>query len=121
MLVRYQISLTEHLPSESIRLHVYLNQQMAGHLTCMNLIRHLSPGMDGVGKLTLNILGGQHDFARSSAKQVAFLPMWMGIPGNEKTLEHFRSRVCRLVRLAGIEPTTPWFVAKYSIQLSYSR
>ncbi|MEY4980067.1 MAG: hypothetical protein RLZZ352_2337 [Pseudomonadota bacterium] len=28
--------------------------------------------------------------------------------------------VC-LVRLAGIEPTTPWFVAKYSIQLSYSR
>jgi hypothetical protein len=30
---------------------------------------------------------------------------------------HFQS----LVRLAGIEPTTPWFVAKYSIQLSYSR
>ncbi len=29
--------------------------------------------------------------------------------------------LCRLVRLAGIEPTTPWFVAKYSIQLSYSR
>src|SRR3954466_13294413 len=27
----------------------------------------------------------------------------------------------RLVRLAGFEPTTPWFVAKYSIQLSYSR
>jgi hypothetical protein len=26
-----------------------------------------------------------------------------------------------VVRLAGIEPTTPWFVAKYSIQLSYSR
>ena len=26
-----------------------------------------------------------------------------------------------LVRLAGIEPTTPWFVAKYSIQLSYSQ
>ena len=23
-----------------------------------------------------------------------------------------------LVRLAGIEPTTPWFLAKYSIQLS---
>ncbi|MEY3487479.1 MAG: hypothetical protein RL075_1484, partial [Pseudomonadota bacterium] len=30
-------------------------------------------------------------------------------------------RGIRLVRLAGIEPTTPWFVAKYSIQLSYSR
>jgi transcription elongation factor GreB len=28
---------------------------------------------------------------------------------------------CEVVRLAGIEPTTPWFVAKYSIQLSYSR
>ena len=27
----------------------------------------------------------------------------------------------KLARLAGIEPTTPWFVAKYSIQLSYSR
>ena len=26
-----------------------------------------------------------------------------------------------MVRLAGIEPTTPWFVAKYSIQLSYIR
>jgi hypothetical protein len=26
-----------------------------------------------------------------------------------------------LARLAGFEPTTPWFVAKYSIQLSYSR
>ena len=26
-----------------------------------------------------------------------------------------------VVRLAGVEPTTPWFVAKYSIQLSYSR
>src|SRR6185312_4129936 len=30
-------------------------------------------------------------------------------------------RAYGLVRLAGIEPTTPWFVAKYSIQLSYSR
>ncbi len=29
--------------------------------------------------------------------------------------------LCILARLAGIEPTTPWFVAKYSIQLSYSR
>jgi hypothetical protein len=26
-----------------------------------------------------------------------------------------------VARLAGFEPTTPWFVAKYSIQLSYSR
>ena len=26
-----------------------------------------------------------------------------------------------LARPAGIEPTTPWFVAKYSIQLSYGR
>jgi len=33
----------------------------------------------------------------------------------------FRSGPRILVRLAGIEPTTPWFVAKYSIQLSYSR
>ena len=33
----------------------------------------------------------------------------------------FSSNPLNLVRLAGIEPTTPWFVAKYSIQLSYSR
>ena len=33
----------------------------------------------------------------------------------------FGLRAIHLVRLAGIEPTTPWFVAKYSIQLSYSR
>ena len=32
-----------------------------------------------------------------------------------------RKSLIHMVRLAGIEPTTPWFVAKYSIQLSYSR
>ena len=32
-----------------------------------------------------------------------------------------KSGLSFVVRLAGIEPTTPWFVAKYSIQLSYSR
>ena len=37
--------------------------------------------------------------------------------GPEFPLDHFE----KMVRLAGIEPTTPWFVAKYSIQLSYSR
>ena len=30
-------------------------------------------------------------------------------------------RIESLARPAGFEPTTPWFVAKYSIQLSYSR
>ena len=39
-----------------------------------------------------------------------------------KDLESFESKsLFHMVRLAGIEPTTPWFVAKYSIQLSYSR
>ena len=39
-------------------------------------------------------------------------------PKRDQTL---RSDPSYMVRLAGIEPTTPWFVAKYSIQLSYSR
>ncbi len=42
--------------------------------------------------------------------------------GNEKGVTSCeRNPSVMLVRLAGIEPTTPWFVAKYSIQLSYSR
>ncbi len=51
----------------------------------------------------------------------------MGLrPGYQnKTAQRFRRWAVHLkqmlVRLAGIEPTTPWFVAKYSIQLSYSR
>ena len=32
-----------------------------------------------------------------------------------------RKPLCLLARPAGFEPTTPWFVAKYSIQLSYGR
>ena len=39
----------------------------------------------------------------------------------QKALKFFYFRALHLARLAGIEPTTPWFVAKYSIQLSYSR
>ena len=43
-------------------------------------------------------------------------------PQRRKDLEPFDSKsLIHMVRLAGIEPTTPWFVAKYSIQLSYSR
>ena len=34
---------------------------------------------------------------------------------------HFCKPLILLVRPAGFEPTTPWFVAKYSIQLSYER
>ena len=45
----------------------------------------------------------------------------MNNTGYEKALKHRCFRAIHLVRLAGIEPTTPWFVAKYSIQLSYSR
>jgi hypothetical protein len=43
-----------------------------------------------------------------------------GIPKRKRD-QIFLSGPDILVRLAGIEPTTPWFVAKYSIQLSYSR
>ena len=40
---------------------------------------------------------------------------------NQKSLQVLNLQAFEMVRLAGIEPTTPWFVAKYSIQLSYSR
>jgi hypothetical protein len=39
----------------------------------------------------------------------------------DEKLRSFPSFFTFLVRPAGIEPTTPWFVAKYSIQLSYGR
>ena len=43
-------------------------------------------------------------------------------PERKKDLEPFDSKsLIHMVRLAGIEPTTLWFVARYSIQLSYSR
>ena len=38
--------------------------------------------------------------------------------GRSETLSNFGPS---LARQAGIEPTTPWFVARYSIQLSYWR
>src|SRR5262245_47603131 len=45
--------------------------------------------------------------------------------GKKKRLRGINSKPltdkANLARLAGFEPTTPWFVAKYSIQLSYSR
>ena len=44
------------------------------------------------------------------------------MPERRKDLHPFECKsLIHMVRLAGIEPTTPWFVAKYSIQLSYSR
>ena len=51
-------------------------------------------------------------------------PAWRVLPRwhKDKGLAAFAANpLIFLVRLAGFEPTTPWFVAKYSIQLSYSR
>src|SRR5882757_1198957 len=41
--------------------------------------------------------------------------------GPRRAVKQGRVTTIQVVRLAGFEPTTPWFVAKYSIQLSYSR
>ncbi len=38
-----------------------------------------------------------------------------------KSSDAVRIRGLSVARQAGIEPTTPWFVARYSIQLSYCR
>src|SRR5574338_397185 len=38
-----------------------------------------------------------------------------------KTLADLSSSKSKMARPAGFEPTTPWFVARYSIQLSYGR
>ena len=43
--------------------------------------------------------------------------------GKQKTVRHCYFTVFKefLVRRVGFEPATPWFVARYSIQLSYRR
>ena len=88
------------------------------------------------GKENKNIPHADHPFRVSAVLEFC----WMGLrvrfgetaterqpersqkPERRKDLASFNAKpLILLVRLAGIEPTTPWFVAKYSIQLSYSR
>src|SRR6218665_2452139 len=63
------------------------------------------------------------------ARTMACNPAMCGVKKNAQPVAVGRSRLNvrsfdtfnSVVRLAGSEPTTPWFVAKYSIQLGYSR
>src|SRR5437667_2355451 len=48
---------------------------------------------------------------------IRVMPGWVG----EKRGRPCTTPFWKLARPAGIEPTTPWFVARYSIQLSYGR
>src|SRR5450755_82935 len=70
-------------------------------------------------------------------RQISLRRMRIACGDRERTANAITAQICHrtrktkglrlgnpsfsLVRLAGFEPTTPWFVAKYSIQLSYSR
>ena len=77
-----------------------------------------------------NILIARHQRVGIAATWIACpVSSWRGkkkclrfsyVRTNEKSL-HCCKPLIKLVRPAGFEPTTPWFVAKYSIQLSYER
>ncbi len=64
----------------------------------------------------------EHSQRSATSKSICWAHCWAQIPKVKKDLAPCEAKsLSHMVRLAGIEPTTPWFVAKYSIQLSYSR
>ncbi len=61
------------------------------------------------------------ELASRLARQSAPLKATLMQPGKDEGVGHDVQPLQLLARPEGFEPPTPWFVAKYSIQMSYGR
>ncbi len=75
----FRTALADHLLSESVRLYVYLKQQLAGDEDSIEMVRRFSSEMKFIGRTWMGCMDGQLDLSRSPNKQAAFLPVWMDI------------------------------------------
>ena len=69
----------------------------------------------------VNVRRGRRSSEKGRHATVRCRALSKGRKGRRKEKGFPEESPFKVARLAGFEPTTPWFVAKYSIQLSYSR
>lgn len=75
----FSAALTDHLLSERVRLYAYLKESVADDPDSVELMKHFSSEMHGIGKVVMSFLDDQRDLGHSPAKQGAFLAAWMDI------------------------------------------